>query len=189
MIRDVKAGLDVLRANFTFRVRLKLPSQHGQTVTIETRGGGASRYFVNVLVNEECWAWLPDTVKDPACEIALYPVLFSLGINEWQILSNMVGGSSVQAEINALSLRALMSYANLCISQEAGEAVRRQLAGGGRATSSPTSRATQLAVQFLAELSEKDAKKDHGLLWTAADCSRLLGGGRVTFCKSGKVCA
>lgn len=24
------------------------------------------------------------------------------------------------------------------------------------------------------------------MLWTAADCSRLLGGGRVTFCKSGK---
>ena len=50
--------------------------------------------------------------------IGIFPVLFTQGVNEWQMLSNIVGTNSLQATVNAKSLRDLMSYCNLCAANE-----------------------------------------------------------------------
>ena len=51
------------------------------------------------------------------------------------------------------------------------------------------SRGTQLASQSIMELSNPNkvtSPKDFEMLWMAADSCRMLGGGRITFCKSGE---
>ena len=41
-------------------------------------------------------------------------MLFTQGVNEWQMLSNLVRSNSLQSQINAKSLRFLQHYAGLC---------------------------------------------------------------------------
>jgi hypothetical protein len=78
MIRDVRGALNIIKSNFRFRLRLKLPSQRGETVHMVDAGKGV--YLIDILLCEECWAWIPEPLKNPDCRISIHTVLFSIGV-------------------------------------------------------------------------------------------------------------
>ena len=111
--------------------------------------------------------------------IPIVPVLFSQGVNEWQSLANLVGNNRLQHTLNKRALRALQGYASLYNTYTEGSASKAVL------------RVRRRTKTLLSELDatigkQQQGKKEFGILAAAADCCRLLGGGRVIMCKSGK---
>jgi len=117
--------------------------------------------------------------------ISVFSVLFSQGINETQTLanlSNMLGettGAAVQQKLNHQSLNTVMLYHNRHL---------RWISEVDPERFASVSEATMESIQSLQLVVESQQKhsKDVDVLVFAENTVRSLGGGRVTFCKSGK---
>nr|CCA25452.1 type I inositol3 putative [Albugo laibachii Nc14] len=120
--------------------------------------------------------------------IRVCPVLFSQGINEKQTIANSTKPSTRQLQdvINTASLRSLRSYCGRYNSFFA----RMQASVNTQAVDGMPSR--ELIEKTLAELenliclSHQTRKKRPEILQLSSDLVRLIGGGRVTCCKSAK---
>lgn len=144
-----------------------------------TRNVENNGFHVELLLPPALWAALPAAAQK-GNRIPIVPVLFSQGVNEWQSLANLVGSNRLQHTLNKRALRALQGYASLYNSHTADH------------TSKAVARVRRRTKTLLSELDatigkqQQAGKKEFGILAAAADCSRLLGGGRVIMCKSGK---
>ncbi|RHY21405.1 hypothetical protein DYB32_009822 [Aphanomyces invadans] len=134
-------------------------------------------YILHIPVPHAVFAVLPEVLQNGQ-HINVVPVLFSQGINEMQTVANMLGSSAVdlQHNINKLCTKSLETYVASVVN------------------------ATQLPMHYVTRVNEllatlkslvtdetrQTAKKNYRLLLVAADLTRQLHGGRITFCKSGK---
>ncbi|RHY96437.1 hypothetical protein DYB35_005543 [Aphanomyces astaci] len=135
-------------------------------------------YVLHLPVPRAVFAMLPEVLRNGQ-HIAVVPVLFSQGINEMQTVANLIGSTDVdlQHNINKLCAKTVEMYAAAVLDAT-----------------------PQLPMYFVAHVNEllatlkslvvdetrQTAKKNYRLLLVAADLTRQLRGGRVTFCKSGK---
>lgn len=181
MLKDVQAGISAVKNSFQLRMRLRKPSERNDTVFF-ARNSTNGTYIVDVLCADELCKWLKKEMlfenNTSLQKIKIFPVLFTQGVNEWQMLSNLVGTNSLQASVNTKSLHDLMSYCNLCATQERTHAKDND-------TGDTLSDSILRALQLLGH-TKRSGRKPVELLWVVADTARLLGAGRVTFCKSGK---
>lgn len=120
--------------------------------------------------------------------IRVCPVLFSQGINEKQTIANSTKPSTRQLQdvINTASLRSLRSYCERYSSFSA----RTQSGVNVNAVDGMPSREliekTLAQLENLICLSHQTRKKRPEILQLSSDLVRLIGGGRVTCCKSAK---
>ena len=183
MIRDVEGGFQVIQRYFDIVLRERGPSEAHDTAVLERKPNraGVTVYF---LLEHTVWEALPAGAAKAGGAIAIVPVLFTQGVNEMQTISNMLGtlgSSKIQHELNRSSLLALKTHAQQYIEFSGSD-------------DSPAVVDPEHLGQCQSLLDQLDAlirnsvssKKQHEILWFAGDCIRMLGGGRVTFCKSGK---
>ncbi|OQR95958.1 inositol-3,4-bisphosphate 4-phosphatase [Thraustotheca clavata] len=135
-------------------------------------------YIIHIPLDSVYFQALPGKLQQGQT-ITVVPVLFSQGINEMQSFANMMGSSGIelQHKINQKSFRSLESYVQDFISMQKNLDVS--------ASVSP-SESLKTMSSLLQSETMANAKKNTQLLLEASDIVRLLNGGRVTFCKSGK---
>lgn len=112
-------------------------------------------------------------------------VLFSQGINEWQTVANNLGAASLQAEVNAESIRTLSNHVDWA------ERVVRELALGDAGRAARADADVKRWRQLLASASDavldsSSASKNVHVLLKTSDLCRALIGSHCICCKSGK---
>ena len=120
---------------------------------------------------------LPASIQEGGL-IDVVPVLFTQGINEMQTVSNLMRKAGIQQDINEVSLKRLQRYVRKYLS------VRSGWPNYDWGASVEDIYALLSSVSRTVSLGK--TSKSTGLLQKAADLVRLLGGGRVTCCKSAK---
>ncbi|TMW67121.1 hypothetical protein Poli38472_012237 [Pythium oligandrum] len=126
------------------------------------------------LTSEEQWTRLRRVLNGT---ISVVPVIFSQGMNEMQTVANTVGKDLLQKEINAENLVVLEKYTQSFLEwqQTRGERHLALLDVVG----------TEL--RQLREAIERAGRGKHMTILTlSSSIARLVGGGRVTCCKSAK---
>lgn len=107
-------------------------------------------------------------------DLKLVPVLFNLGVNEFQTVANASRKTAIQTDINRRGVRDLSFYYERCVSFQDDE------------TLSPELPLLLAQLADLVELEVRERGKHVDLLVTACVVARLLGGARTTSCKSAK---
>lgn len=179
MMGDMQASVKLVRELIVFELRKRVsPDEDGEVVSIVKRQLTSGEGFaVQVLLNSDAWSVLPQALQQGNA-IPVHPVLFTQGVNEWQVMSNLLGTNGFQTNANMLAVRQLQGFMEQCMCN--CEFAHEQ---------------DQYSIALLQDLQQLTAPKgarrntkgfEHELLWLAADCVRALGGGRVSCCKSGK---
>ncbi|KNC47519.1 uncharacterized protein AMSG_02539 [Thecamonas trahens ATCC 50062] len=111
--------------------------------------------------------------------IRVVPVLFSQGINEMQTMSNLLGGAQQQQDINEHNLRKLQRYFRKTVLLQRGAFPNYDYG-------TPATKIYSLLATIHRTVKLGKSSKSSALLQRVADVVRMLGGGRVTSCKSAK---
>jgi inositol polyphosphate-4-phosphatase len=129
-------------------------------------------------------------------EVRVVPVLFNLGVNEMQSVSNAAGDTSVQSAINRSGVASLRAYHAAFLrfkqgGESGGGARAASCAGQGGKAAGQVSSGGELEalLESLAYLVEAEARKGEklvDLLLVSCYAARLLHGARTTSCKSAK---
>jgi hypothetical protein len=129
------------------------------------------------------------TVGQPR-DIAVVPVLFTLGVNEMQTLANAAGSTQLQTEVNRKGVEALLRYhEKLAALTLVPREVDDSSVGSeeGTAFSSPLLPDLLKRLGAAVEGESKDRDKDvSGVLLLSCHVARLMHGARTTSCKSAK---
>eukprot|EP00039_Didymoeca_costata_P005679 m.83580 g.83580 ORF g.83580 m.83580 type:complete len:1030 (+) comp12928_c0_seq3:208-3297(+) len=179
IIRDLEGALEIMQ-EFCVIYLAKRPADKElcETVVFE-KLSGLRGFSMTMYISSKEHAMLPPQLQTRAEEpIHLVPLLFTQGVNAFQTISNLVGTSKLQQALNRDALLVLRTYAQGYIHFQS-EFPREDM------TNSMASVSEMLHIldNFI---SNAAAKKEHEVLCCAADCVRLIGGARVTCCKSGK---
>ncbi|CAK4079241.1 unnamed protein product [Aphanomyces euteiches] len=174
MLNDCWIAIKTL-GRFCFKFVRQVPGG-SRAIYLQTTEDQKS-YILHVPVPEEVYNILPNVLQQGQL-IAVVPVLFSQGINEMQTVANIIKSSDVelQHKINLICAKTLENYASEYIQTEAATPedmgmIRCMI---------------ETLKEVLNEETLKIAKKNYRVLLVAGDLARILHGGRVTFCKSGK---
>jgi len=178
MLEDMSTGVVDLGTVF-FRLD-KAADVSKQPILLE---GTRAESVITIFLRDEHFQLLPKTLQEGKL-IGVIPCLFTQGINETQTLANTLGDTSLQDEINNVSLEVLLKYVNshktLALSTTPTHSLPKAEA---------YFRATEQAMQKLrvaVESSRKDKKKKPSVIILAGEVARRVNGGRLTSCKSAK---
>ncbi|KAF0690269.1 Aste57867_18343 [Aphanomyces stellatus] len=176
MLNDCWIAIKTL-GRFFFKIVKEIAPGHGSIymLTREDQKG----YVLHVPVPARVFDALPGPLQQGQ-HIAVVPIVFSQGINEMQTLANMTKSTDVelQHKINILCAKTLETYVTAFVEMESGLRMHHD--------SAAIRAMLETLKMLLAEETMQKAKKNYRLLLVASDIVRLLNGGRVTFCKSGK---
>ncbi|ETV93842.1 hypothetical protein H310_12194 [Aphanomyces invadans] len=191
MLHDCAAAMEWLQTHVTLGVQLdedpdatdvvvniKLyPSLHDSAVRTDdsvVARLGATKVHVVLCVAQRHWpstAHLDDVV-------AVTALLFTQGINEAQTLANKTGGLFKETFPDAVNQRSLDRLA-ACVESNAGRLIPE-------CAVVVRSKLASLTQSILQAKRERVKKKHPEILQVAAHITRLMGGGRITVCATGK---
>ncbi|KAG5188437.1 hypothetical protein JKP88DRAFT_253471 [Tribonema minus] len=179
MVEDTVAAMSILQ---TYAVHVKASDQpSGLEVTLDTEA-----HVLTAQVGAKIMARLPEAIRAALSSAAgcyrapIVPVFFTQGIDIAQSMSNQTSAKtrgSFQADINASSFHKLNQYCTKFYS-EADTA--------NPADPRPLVTHMHLLRLEAAVMAQQHNQKNTAVLLESERAVQLLGGGRVTFCKSGK---
>eukprot|EP00939_MAST-03C_sp_MAST-3C-sp1_P002129 g2129.t1 len=194
MVEDAEPAISAL-AMFAFRLVSVTTSAGGiRPYSVHTEG---DTYVIHVYVKERIYQMVPSIAKKNI--IRIVPAMFQQGINEVARLSDALGGAGGKEEvrINRASLRRILAYSSAVCRWEDNRAT---VASPVRSARYGTEMGDNLVdignridqIKLLeknlidAVCDDKAWSRNVEVLLRAAPLVRALGGGRLTFCKSGK---
>jgi len=181
------ALLQVVEARPT--VQMPPPEEHGRR-----KEGTANIGDVTVVLNVQRRAdfeWVSGVAEgEGSVDIRVIPVLFNLGVNEMQSVSNAAGTTDVQTAVNRAGLAKLQlyfeAYAAFAAPRASGDASLAFAALSNTLLDLDHLRSLLGFLAELIELEDKEKGKHVGVLLEACRIGRLLHGARTTSCKSAK---
>jgi hypothetical protein len=198
MLEDFSAAVDALK-NVTFVLDTTPPSHLPPTllnlhmkntslpsvVSVRLSKGaikGAYTVVVGVRCSAELLALIPENLRSGGV-ISVTPIMFTQGINEMQTLANNASGkkTTLQDIINHKSFRLLSQYVDKyrLLAAQQPDAVPTDV---GRINTLLASLADRIEAASKQMMKTKHPK----IIQESSRLCRLLGGGRVTSCKSAK---
>eukprot|EP00753_Platysulcus_tardus_P010828 PLAT3089.1.p1 GENE.PLAT3089.1~~PLAT3089.1.p1 ORF type:complete len:674 (+),score=334.38 PLAT3089.1:170-2023(+) len=180
MLEDLAGAMEVLRQQeLTVQLQGTLVASRHLAYNVTVVEGPRAGMLVRINLESALFAMLPEQLRLPDARIRIVPLLFTQGINELQTMAikkRDVG--DVQEKINHASLALLKTYVDDYIAYL-------------QSLDTPSERVSLLINRSFEELfrtvtSASPLEKNVAILMQSSDFVRMVNGGRITNCKSGK---
>ncbi|EDQ90564.1 uncharacterized protein MONBRDRAFT_18386 [Monosiga brevicollis MX1] len=165
MLEDMVVGMDDLK-NIVITVSAVDGSEFDPVIR-----GRRWNFELDLGIPVQYWPSVTENLKRGQA-MAVYPVLFSQGVNEMQTIANLVGDSKIQDVINRHGFEAMREYAERYMAAFPDD---------------PNCSAIREHMRILhQEVATRGRTKNVEMLWQAERLARSMNMGRTTCCKSGK---